>query len=97
MEDFQSIFKRMDIRQLRTFLLCGVDDSETDTRNYEQRLKEKDDIICKRIEAIYPADAKERDDLFSDLSEALVIREQIYLEIGMKAGARLLWQLLSMQ
>jgi len=95
MEDFQSIFKRMDIQQLRTFLLCGVDDSETDMRSYERRLKEKDDIMCKRIESIYPIDGKDRDDFFGDLSEALIIREQIYLEIGMKAGARLLWQLLS--
>jgi len=94
MEDFKRIFERINIQQIQTFLLCGVDDSETDTRSYEQRINEIDQIMCKKIESIYP-DGKERDDLFSDVSEALVIREQVYLEIGMKAGASLLFQLLS--
>jgi len=49
--------------------------------------------MLKKVEAIYP-DGEELDDLFIDISEALTVREEVYLEIGMKFAAKLIFQLL---
>lgn len=94
MDDFKRIFERMEIGQICTFLLNGVDDLKADTRSYEQRIKEEDEPLYKRLENLYP-DGQERDDFLSDITQALVIREEVYMEIGMKAGAKLIFQLLA--
>jgi len=93
MEDFKSIFERMDIKQLCAFLLCGADDPETDRRDYGQKIKEESKPLFRRLENLYP-DGEERDDFFSDILQALVAHEQVYMEMGMKAGAKLIFQLL---
>ena len=94
MEDFNSILKRMDIQQVCTFLLTGEDDPETDSRSYEHRIKEKDVIMRKKIEEVYP-DGDDRDGLFVAICEALVTREKVFLEIGMKAGAKMMIQFIA--
>lgn len=96
MDDFKRIFERMNIHQVRTFFLCGVEDLGTDMRSYEQRIKEEDEPVYKRLEDLYP-DGQERDEFLSDINQAFVVREQVYLEMGMKAGARLIFELLLKQ
>jgi len=93
MDEFKRIFERMDIRQIRAFFLYGVGDLETDSRSYGQRLKEESAPLHKKLEELYP-DEEERDGIFGDISQALTAYEQAYFEIGIKAGARLIFQLL---
>jgi len=93
-EHFKKVIKRMDIQQICEFVLSGEELFETDTRSYEQRVKEKDDLLHQQLELLFPNE-KRRDDFYSCIAEALVIREQVYFELGMKANARILSQLLA--
>lgn len=86
-------FERMNLQQLISFFLFGTDDFTEETHPYKTTLKKKCDPIYKRLDTIYP-DGEERDTAAADLSLALSAYERVYMEIGMKAGARLLHQLL---
>ncbi len=93
MDYIKDAFSRMNLQQLRSFLLYGTDDYSDDTLPYRDKLKSDCDPIYKRIERIYP-DGAQRDEAAADLSRALTAYEYVYMELGMKAGARLLYQLL---
>ena len=87
------ILQRADVRQIRAFLLHGVEDLETDTRLPAQRLKEESQPIYARLEKLYP-DGDALDEALFDLACALGAYEKTYLELGFMAGARLTRQLL---
>jgi len=86
-------FARMDLQQIREFILNGVECCNPEHKPYNIRLKEGSSAIYKRLESIYPnEDAREKID--ADLSQALGTYESVYTEIGMKAGAKIIYQLL---
>jgi len=93
MDFIKDAFARMNLRQLRSFLLYGTDDFAEETYPYRDTLKTGSDPIYKRLESLCP-DGPERDEAAADLSQALTAYEHVYMELGMKAGARLLHQLL---
>lgn len=86
-------FARMNLQQNISFLLFGTDDFAEETHPYREVLTQNSDPIYKRLESIYP-DGPELDKATADLSLALSAYEHVYMEIGMKAGARLVHQLL---
>lgn len=88
-------FARMDLQQTISFLLFGSEDFAEETHPYWDVLKNSSDPIYKRLESIYP-DGIELDRATADLSLAISAHEHVYMEIGMKAGARLVHQLLCM-
>lgn len=87
------MFNRMDLRQIRNFLLYGTEDFDNGKQPYRDRLKTSADPIYARLRSVYP-DETERDKAAADLSQALTAYESVYMEIGMKAGARAIYQLL---
>jgi len=94
MSDYiKDAFGRMNLRQIRSFFLYGTDDFAEEARPYRDTLKKGSDPIYKRLESLYP-DGPELDKATGDLSQALTAYEYVYMELGMKAGARLLYQLL---
>jgi hypothetical protein len=90
----KEIFDRMDIQQIRSFLLEGLDAIEICNISYEQRLKESSKLMLKRLEAIYGENANELSNAADEFYAALNVYSDVYTEIGIKAGARLLNQLL---
>lgn len=86
-------FERMNLHQFRSFLLYGTDDFDEEVQPYRDKLKHGSDPIYKRLENTY-SDETELDNAVADLSQALTAYEYVYMELGMKAGARLLHQLL---
>jgi hypothetical protein len=92
-EYVNKLFERMDLRQIREFLLYGTEDSSIETENYHVRLKQGSDPIYNRLISLYPNEA-DRENAGNDLSQALAAHDAVYMEIGMKAGARLVYQLL---
>lgn len=86
-------FKRMNLHKIRSFFLHGTDDFIEEVQPYRDKLKQGCDPIYKRLDSIY-ADETERDKAASDLSQALTAYEYVYMELGMKAGARMLYHLL---
>ncbi len=93
MDYIKEAFGRMNLWQLRSFLLYGTDDFAEGTQPYRDTLKKESDPIYRRLESIYP-DGPERDEATADLSQALTAYEYVHMELGMKAGARLLYHLL---
>lgn len=93
MDYVKNIFKRMDIQQLRAFLLNGTENFEIENITYGEKLRDGSDSIYKRLECLYQ-DETELDKAVADLSTALTVYEEVYTEIGMKFGARILFQLL---
>lgn len=92
-DDINNVLPRADLRQIRSFLLYGTDDFAEDVKPYIETLENASDPINKRLESIYP-EGSELDNAAADLSKALTAREHVYMELGMKAGARLIYQLL---
>ena len=93
MDHIKEAYGRMNLRQLRGFLLYGSDDYGEDVTPYLETLQKRSDPIQRRLESIYP-DGPELDNATGELNDALVAYEYVYMELGIKAGARLLYQLL---
>ena len=86
-------FARMDLQEIREFILYGTEQSHIKTEPYHIRLKQGSDPIFRRINSLYPAE-DELTNATNDISQVLAAYQEVYTEIGMKAGARLVYQLL---
>ena len=89
-------FARMDLQRLREFIVYGTSGSALENEAYQAydiRLKESGDPIYNRLRNIYPNES-DMNEAAADLSQALSAHDEVYMEIGMKAGARLIYQLL---
>lgn len=97
MEDFVQMLKRAHIQQLRSFLMEGVDldnwYEEEDTRPLEQRVWEEERPIWQLLEDTFP-DGKALDDAVDKLGHALAVNQSVYMEIGIRSGAILMFDLL---
>jgi hypothetical protein len=93
MDYIKDAYARMDLPKLRSFLLYGQENFNEDVTPYREALEQRSDPIFKRLEGLYP-DNKEFDKAAADLSDALTAYQNVYMELGMKAGARLIFQLL---
>ncbi len=87
------IIDRMNLFKIRHFLLNGTEDCAEEIRPYRETLSKSTAAIYDRIETLYDSRA-ERDKVASELTDALTAYEMMYTELGMKAGARLVYQLL---
>lgn len=89
----ESTFEKMDIQKIINFLMYDSGDSSEDNASYETRLKNESTLIDERLRSIY-GEGNELDEAFADLGQAFDGYATVYMEIGMKAGAKLLFQLL---
>ena len=97
MFDFEQMLKRVHVQQLRSFFIDGVDldnwyESE-DNRPYEQRRQEEERSIWELLEKTFP-DGAALDEAAGKLSRALVVNQSVFMEIGIRAGAILMFELL---
>ena len=87
-------FARADLRHIRSFILQGAEDANPDNDiPYKTRLESCSDAIDERLKTLYPI-REDYDKAHNDLSTALTVHTDVFTEIGMKLGARLLYQLL---
>ncbi|MCL2772037.1 MAG: hypothetical protein FWD71_01690 [Oscillospiraceae bacterium] len=64
-------------------------------RDYNMRLENDSENIINRFKRIYKDGEKEEyDDALSEFADATATYQNVFTEIGMKIGARLLFQLL---
>ena len=90
----KDMFARADLQQFREFLITGIDIDELDKRTYSERLEKESESIIKRIKNISKSD-DELDEIFSEFSGATGAYMEVFTEIGIKIGAKLMVQLLS--
>ena len=88
----ENIFKRADLRQICSFILFR-EETVTQTESYEEQLRKARILAYNVLKNV--SDGKlEASDAKEDLNEAFYMYQEIYTEIGMKLGARMLFQLL---
>ena len=90
----ESAFARIDLKQIRSFILEGTETLITEDEPYKVRLDNCSNAITERLETIYP-NREDMDKAFNELAEVMRVHSDVYLEMGMKFGARLLHQLLT--
>jgi len=92
--NIEQAFDRADLQVIRGLLISDIgDESNIDKRPYKQRIDEDSAPMRRYLESAYP-DGEKRDAVFLDISKALTAYQEVYFEIGLKCGARLLYQLL---
>jgi predicted RNA-binding protein with PIN domain len=89
----KDVFARMDLQHIRAFVLTSAKELHPQAETYEMRIVQASDPISKRIDSLY-SDAKELDKATTELVDALTAYQDVYFEIGVKFGARLVHQLL---
>ena len=93
-EHIQQIFARADISQVRELLLSGIElDGKAVKQSYHDRLEDGSRNIVSRLKK-FSKDEHEFDYMYDEFCEAATAYTEVFLEIGMKAGSRLLFQLL---
>lgn len=91
----KEILRRADLRQIRNFILDDVNiNPEINNNTRYERLTEECSLMLKRLEAVYKNNEDELDNALSDYTTAIAAYRDIFTEIGMRAGAKILYQLL---
>lgn len=83
------IFERADIQQIREFLLNGVELPEISPKSYVQRLSDDMDKALSMLRMYFPKN-------YDAMEQSLVLANQayqdVYMEIGLQVGFRLVMQ-----
>jgi len=97
MIDYDRIIQRTNIQELRSLFLEGIDlagyKAEPDPQSYEKRIRKGERPLIEFIEKLYP-DGNVRDAVFDLVSNALLVNQEVYTEIGMRVGAKVIYELL---
>jgi len=96
MDYIKEAFGRMNLEQIKVFLLHGAEENAATKPAYKDTLKKESDPIYRRLKSLY-SDKDELENAVADLSRAIAAYEYVYMELGMKAGARLIHQLLILE
>jgi len=88
------IFERLDLQQIREFLLHGVECVEVSDKSYKQRLDSAGDIAFKSIHKKFPEEA-DHIEVKNDMHHYAGAMQDVYMEIGIVCGARLMAELLN--
>lgn len=86
------ILERADIRQIRNFLLDGVESPKENNNNinYEKRLEDAGERVFEKAEEKLP-------EILDDIFNYYGVVQNVYMEVGMKCGAKIAAQLLGKQ
>ena len=88
------IFERLDLQQIREFLLNGVECLKLSEDSYEQQIEASTKFVLDAIDKRIP----EKDiagEMADDVHHHASINGDIYMEIGMRCGAILAMNLLT--
>lgn len=89
MNYFDDVMKRANVMQLRAFLLDGAELQKVESRSYEERLDSAYKLLGKHY--TFSEGYSEDDD---EVIEALAIFQDVYTELGLRAGAKIALELL---
>ena len=97
MRNFKEIICRANIQEIRSFMLDGIDLSSWNEKpnadSYEERLNKGEKPLWEFLENLYP-EGKKRDAVYDILCKAILINQEVYTELGIRLGARLVFELL---
>ena len=97
MRDFKKIVYRVNIQEIRSFMLNGIDLSSWREKpvadSYEDRLQKGEKPLWELMENLFP-DGEQKDEIYDLLSKAILTNQEVYTELGIKLGANLIFELL---
>lgn len=93
MNYIDEIFLRADIQQIREFLLYGVGELNVDPRTYKERLESAKKRMTARLHEEY-TDMEEYEEITGLIYTYTSTVETVYMEIGIRTGAILMFDLL---
>lgn len=93
MKDFEEKLKRAHVQPIGSFITDGIWSEEEDRRPHEQRLREEEREIWLLLKNTF-TEYEAFESAAQKLVSALVANQNVYMEIGLKAGARLLLELI---
>lgn len=94
MNQIDKLLNRASLHQIREFLISGLEEVEKNYEPYPERLKQSSDPVFRRLKQVY-SDSAELDVATEEFLLTLNTYQDIYLEMGMKIGARLFFELVS--
>jgi len=86
------IFERLDLQQIREFLLYGTECAKVSEEDYKQRLETVRSHVSEVIDN-FPGEV-EKEKVEDSIYDYVNVTQDVYMEIGMKCGAVLAMQLL---
>jgi len=92
--DIDKIFERADIKHIREFLIGESVIFNDYDGTYQSRLDRNSEDIFYALKRLSKDDEKQLGEATDDLILALMTYRDVYSEIGMKIGARIMFQLL---
>ena len=93
MSSVNEIYDRINLQHIREFIHHGGTEAEISGFSYEERINIGEHSIIDRLKAVYP-DKTVYNQVENELRTAFYTYEDVYMEIGMKVGARLVLELL---
>lgn len=93
MSYISEIFERLDLQQIREFLLHGTEEMNVSTDTYLKRLKSAEQIAAATLHNRFPCE-KDYEQVTDDIYTMVTATQDVYMEIGMQCGAALAMQLL---
>jgi hypothetical protein len=95
--NIQEIMNRANLLYVRSFIFEENPDpiwTEIECLTYQQRLDESSILLKERLRKLYSEDKNMLSNAMSEYTAAVQAYRDVYAEVGMKVGARLLFQLL---
>jgi len=96
--DLKEIMNRADLQHITHLILTNdknINSDEIDALTYGERLQRNSFFLSERLREIYKDDKNEFEDAMCEFNTATQAYKEVFTEIGIKAGVRLLYQLLS--
>ena len=88
------IFERLDLQQIREFLLNGVECITISPQSYKRRLERSANPVFEMIQVKFPAE-EENEKVTNFIHNYISETKNVYMEIGIQCGAILVMKLLA--
>lgn len=85
MSYMDEIFTRVNIQQIREFLLHGSEEGNIDTGDYKQRLETAQKAATRYLRSFYD-DNDKYEELSTTVFDYIDVVQNIYMEIGLQCG-----------
>ena len=92
MNYIDEIFERLNIQNIREFLLHGAEEMNISPQSYKERIDEKQIPAIEYIRSKFPY-TDECEEITGKVYDYASACEEVYMEIGMQCGAELAMQL----
>ncbi len=91
MDYIKEIFERTNLQNIREFLMHDVSGT-IETKPYIERIKTAEKLMVKNLKEY--TSQREYEEMIGSIYEYVGVGQNVYMEIGMRCGARLIMQLL---